>query len=248
MGLLVLGRRLLPLTRATATPAHHERTDYSRPPGPIQSSYITTSASASSGRVSDVALHVQPVEHSALSDVGQAVFNPLFDALILLVLSLVLRKRAPKLSLALRPWRSACSSSSRARGGEPTMSRSRIPTLDDHRAGRHVRRGHHAGGTTTGWPWRRRGLRRIDEAVERVLTTSDLLRTNRGASRSIERDLVGAQAGEAEPESRLIVRQLVAWGIDPARLVADEVSRNAHRTRSNPCALHASAAGRATCS
>jgi uncharacterized SAM-binding protein YcdF (DUF218 family) len=166
-----------------------------------------------------------------LFHVGHAVFDPLFDALVLLVLSLVLRKRAPKLSRGLPAAALglllvfACPAVANR-----LMFALEHPTITTIQPDVTYDAVIMLGGTMDGMATADTGAPAYDEAVERILTTFDLLRTNRARFAIISGTSWAAQTGEAEPESRLIVRQLVAWGIDPARLVADEVSRN---TREN---------------
>jgi uncharacterized SAM-binding protein YcdF (DUF218 family) len=63
----------------------------------------------------------------------------------------------------------------------------------------------------------------FSEAVERMLATYTLLRD--GRARQV---LVSAGGSKRPVEAEAVVEQLVAWGIDPSRIVADLASRNTH--------------------
>jgi uncharacterized SAM-binding protein YcdF (DUF218 family) len=61
------------------------------------------------------------------------------------------------------------------------------------------------------------------EGIERLLAAYSLLRDGRA------RNVLVSAGGAAQPvEADVIVEQLVAWGIDRSRIVADRASRNTH--------------------
>ncbi len=165
-----------------------------------------------------------------LSSFGQAFLDPLFDALLLLVLAYAIRARAPRLARVvpvvglgvLLVFGCPLVANRLAYLLESPVLTSIQPdvTYDAVIA---------LGGTMDGMVTADTGAPAYDEAVERVLATFDLLRTNRARFAIISGTSWGADPGAAEPESRLIARQLVAWGIDPARIAVDEVSRNTHQ-------------------
>ena len=65
-----------------------------------------------------------------------------------------------------------------------------------------------------------------DRPVERLLETYDLLRTGR-ARLAI---LSGGGPGSPNPEAAVLAKQLIAWGIEPSRVI---VEPNARNTREN---------------
>ena len=68
------------------------------------------------------------------------------------------------------------------------------------------------------------GMPAFSEPAERVLAAFDLLRTGRARNAILS----GGSGAPAEAESRVIARQLEAWGIDGSRLALDERSLNTH--------------------
>ncbi len=73
------------------------------------------------------------------------------------------------------------------------------------------------------------GEPQFDESSERFMTTFDLLRTNRARFAILSGTSWGAGRYGLPPESEVIAAQLVRWGIDPARIVTDGLSRNTHQ-------------------
>ena len=67
-----------------------------------------------------------------------------------------------------------------------------------------------------------------NESVERVLVTFDLLRSGRVKSVLVSGTSWVPAAGEGETEARRVARDLERWGIDPARIAVEEVSRTTH--------------------
>jgi len=79
------------------------------------------------------------------------------------------------------------------------------------------------GGFAGGQPRDAIGGATFSEAVERMLAAFTLLRDGRA------RQVLVSAGGSARPvEAEFIAEQLIAWGIDPSRIVADLASRNTH--------------------
>lgn len=74
-----------------------------------------------------------------------------------------------------------------------------------------------------------RGEPQFDDAAERLMTTFDLLRTNRARFAILSGTSWGEGRYGLPSESRVLASQLVRWGIDPSRIVTDDVSRNTHQ-------------------
>jgi uncharacterized SAM-binding protein YcdF (DUF218 family) len=64
-----------------------------------------------------------------------------------------------------------------------------------------------------------------NDAVERLLVTYDVLRTNRARFAIISSGI----DGRGESEAALLARQLRAWGIDGSRLLLEEEAVNTHK-------------------
>ncbi len=64
-----------------------------------------------------------------------------------------------------------------------------------------------------------------NDAVERLLVTYDVLRTNQAKFAIISSGI----DGRGEPEASLLARQLRSWGIDESRLIVEDKSVNTHK-------------------
>jgi uncharacterized SAM-binding protein YcdF (DUF218 family) len=73
------------------------------------------------------------------------------------------------------------------------------------------------------------GQTAYNDSIERLLAAYDLLRTGRARFALLSSGATNPAVKDAV-EARVLMRQLVAWGIDPARLVVEDRSRN---TREN---------------
>ena len=160
---------------------------------------------------------------------AQIFLDPLFDALLLLALSYALRKRAPRVALALP----AAAMALLLFFASPVVSNRLAfaleePALTSMKPDVTYDAVISLSGTMDGMVTADTGAPAYDEAVERILATFDLLRTNRARFAIISGTSWDAGPGEAPPEAQLIAQQLEAWGIDPARIAVDSVSRNTH--------------------
>ncbi len=164
-----------------------------------------------------------------MSHLAQIFLDPLFDALLLLVLSYALRKRAPRLAFALP----AAAMALLLFFASPVVSNRLLyaleqPALTSIKPDVTYDAVIVLGGTMDGMVTADTKSPAYDEAVERILATYDLLRTNRARYAILSGSSWNEGPGEAPPEARLIAQQLAAWGIDPARIAVDEASRNTH--------------------
>jgi uncharacterized SAM-binding protein YcdF (DUF218 family) len=160
---------------------------------------------------------------------AQIFLDPLLDALLLLALAYALRTRAPRVAFVLPAVAMALllvlaspvvANRMAFALEEPALTTMKPDVTYDAVIA--------LGGTMDGRVTVDTGTPAYDEAVERILTTFDLLRTNRARFAIISGSSWDAEPGEAPPEARLIAQQLEAWGIDPSRIVVDELARNTH--------------------
>jgi len=165
-----------------------------------------------------------------LSHVADILFDPLLGALLLLVLSYVLSKRAPRVAFALPAVALALlgvlSIPTVANDLQRGLEQPPLTTMKpDVTYDAVIVLGGGVNATITG----ERGMTAVNESAERVLAAFDLLRTNRARNAIVSGGFwPEAHPSTAEPEARVTARQLVAWGIDPSRLALDEHSVNTH--------------------
>ncbi|MGO8993310.1 MAG: YdcF family protein [Polyangiaceae bacterium] len=72
------------------------------------------------------------------------------------------------------------------------------------------------------------GERAFNDNNERLLQTFDLLRTGAARTAIVSGGAASATIPPKLYEARVLVDQLVAWGIDPPRLVVEDKARNTH--------------------
>ncbi|MGO8994891.1 MAG: YdcF family protein [Polyangiaceae bacterium] len=164
-----------------------------------------------------------------MNRIADVLFEPLFAALALLVLSYVLSKRAPRLAFALPAaalailvvFSAPAVSNGLQRGLEqPPLTTMRPDAIYDTVIV--------LGGATNPPVTAETGRPSFNDAVERLLTAFDLLRTNRARSAILSGGNWPGVRPDIEPEAHIMAEQLEAWGIDPARLVIDTRSTNTH--------------------
>jgi uncharacterized SAM-binding protein YcdF (DUF218 family) len=165
-----------------------------------------------------------------LSYFGQFALDPLCVALVLLALAYALRRRWPRVAFwlpaaaGLLLWFFALPAT--ANGLMHALEAPVTPVMKDGDTYDAVimLTGSVEPATTadTGEP-------QYNDTVERVLTTFDLLRTNRARFAILSGTSWGQGRYGLPSESRIIASQLAAWGIDASRIVTDDVSRNTHQ-------------------
>jgi uncharacterized SAM-binding protein YcdF (DUF218 family) len=162
-----------------------------------------------------------------LNRIADVLFDPLFLGLALLALSLVHGKRRPWLARALPLVALALL----LFFGTPYVAnelarRTELPTLTTAKPGVVYDAVIVLGGAMDAAITREHGLFAYRESAERVLTAYDVLRTNQAKNAILSGGHPGLQTEESE--ASLMMRQLVAWGIDPSRLALDEDSTDTH--------------------
>jgi uncharacterized SAM-binding protein YcdF (DUF218 family) len=164
-----------------------------------------------------------------LNRVADVLFEPLFVALALLVLSYALSKRAPRAGFALPGAAAALLWTLSAPAVSNRLQRSlEEPPLTSMKPDVTYDAVIVLGGAVNATVTRETGSIAFSQEVERVLTGFDLLRTNRARSAILSGGLWPGMPPDLEPESRITARQLEAWGIERSRLVVEERSTNTH--------------------
>ncbi len=168
---------------------------------------------------------------SKLLDIG---LDPVWWALVLLVVSLVFTGRSPRLSRAgmagallfiavpstpvTAEWLWSHLEANASNSFRPEVSYDVVVLL-----GGVVQ----PSGSVTGSP-------AYGDSVERLTTVFDLLRTGKAQQAILSGGYLSAQL---PAEAQLLKEQLVSWGIDEKRLVLEERSRNTHDNATGSAAL-----------
>jgi uncharacterized SAM-binding protein YcdF (DUF218 family) len=164
-----------------------------------------------------------------LNRVADVLFEPLFAAIVLLALSYLVRRRAPRAALALPGLAMGLlvvfalpdvANALEYRLEHPVLTSMRPDVTYDAVIV--------LGGVMSVGVASETGAPAWSDTVDRVTTAFDLLCTGRAKNAILSGGTVQSPAGTLPPESRLVARQLTAWGIDAGRLALDERSLDTH--------------------
>jgi uncharacterized SAM-binding protein YcdF (DUF218 family) len=164
-----------------------------------------------------------------VNHIADVLLEPLFIALVLLALSYFLWTRAPRVAFLLPALAfgvlvvfslPAVATDLQRSLEQPPMTTIKPDVTYDAVIV--------LGGGTSAPIARETGLPSYNDAVERVLTAFDLLRTNRAKNAILSGGNQASASPDLEPESQVVAEQLEAWGIEPSRLAIEPRSTTTH--------------------
>jgi uncharacterized SAM-binding protein YcdF (DUF218 family) len=157
------------------------------------------------------------------------LFEPLFVAILLLVLSYALARRRPRVAFALPAVAlgvllvcSAPSASNRF------IHRMEAPPLTTMRPGVTYDAVIVLGGAINPEMTRETGRTAVNGAAERLLVAFDVLRQGRARNAVVTGGFMRGGGAGVRSQAGIMADQLEAWGIDPSRIVAEEQSSDTH--------------------
>ncbi len=164
-----------------------------------------------------------------MNRIADVLLEPLFLALALLLLSYLLSRRSPRVAFALPAIAFALLLAfSTPKVANALVRALEQPPLTTVKSDVTYDAVIVLGGGINGIVTSQTGQIAFDEAVERVLTAFDLLRSNRAKNAILSGGLWPGSGPTVKPEARLMATALEGWGIDPLRLALDERSTNTH--------------------
>jgi uncharacterized SAM-binding protein YcdF (DUF218 family) len=164
-----------------------------------------------------------------VNHIADVLLEPLFIALVLIALSYFLWTRAPRAAFLLPAFGFGVllvfSAPAVANDLQRSLEQPALTTLKPDVTYDAVIV---LGGGVSAPIARETGLPSYNDAVERVLTAFDLLRTNRAKNAILSGGNQASASADLKPESQLVAEQLEAWGIDPSRLAVEPRSTTTH--------------------
>jgi uncharacterized SAM-binding protein YcdF (DUF218 family) len=161
--------------------------------------------------------------------VADVLFEPLFLGLALIALAYLFAKRAPRLAFTLPAVAFGVlllfSTPPVANALQRELEQPPLTTIKPDVTYDAVIV---LGGGMNGLISHQTGLPAFNEGAERVLTTFDLLRTNRAKNAILSGGSWPGTPPDVPPEARLMANVLEGWGIDPSRLVLEGASTTTH--------------------
>ena len=164
-----------------------------------------------------------------MNHIADVLLEPLFVALVLLALSYFSWTRAPRLAFTLPAIAfgvlvvfsvPVVATDLQRSLEEPPMTTMKPDVTYDAVIV--------LGGATSPPIARETGLPSYNDAVERVLTTFNLLRTNRAKNAILSGGNQASASPDLESESQVVAEQLEAWGIESSRLAIEPRSTTTH--------------------